>query len=58
MENLVSKQCRPDQTPHYVASDLGLHCLPMTHLRVFRKERVVKPNLCAMKKMCIEALYG
>ena len=24
----------PDQTPHYVASDLGLHCLPMTILRV------------------------
>ena len=19
----------PDQTPHYVASDMGLHCLPM-----------------------------
>ena len=24
----------PIQTPHYVASDLGLHCLPMTLLRV------------------------
>ena len=24
----------PDQMPHYVASDLGLHCLPMTCLRV------------------------
>ena len=24
----------PDQMPHYVASDLGLHCLPMTLLRV------------------------
>ena len=22
----------PDQTSHYVASDLGLHCLPMTLL--------------------------
>ena len=21
----------PDQTPHSVASDLGLHCLPMSH---------------------------
>ena len=21
----------PDQTPHYVVSDLGLHCLPMSH---------------------------
>ena len=22
----------PDQMPHYVASDLGLHCLPMTFM--------------------------
>ena len=21
----------PDQTPHYAASDLALHCLPMSH---------------------------
>ena len=21
----------PDQTPHSVASDLGLHCLPISH---------------------------
>ena len=33
MENPVSKQCRPDQMPHYVASDLVLHCLPMTLYR-------------------------
>ena len=24
----------PDQTPHSVTSDLGLHCLPITHLGV------------------------
>ena len=24
----------PDQMPHYVASDLGVHCLPNTLLRV------------------------
>ena len=30
----------PDQTPHYVASDLGLHCLPVTLLRVSRKQQV------------------
>ena len=29
MENLVSKNVGLDQKPHYVASDLGLHCLPM-----------------------------
>ena len=26
----------PDQTPHSTASDLGLHCLPVTILRVSR----------------------
>ena len=26
----------PDQTPHYVASYMGLHCLPITLLRVSR----------------------
>ena len=26
----------PDQTPHSAASDLGLHCLPVTLLRVSR----------------------
>ena len=25
----------PDQMPHYEASDLGLHCLPVTHLPGF-----------------------
>ena len=29
----LCKQCRPDQMPHSVASDLGLHCLPMSPLR-------------------------
>ena len=23
----------PDQTPHSVASDLGLRCLPMSHIK-------------------------
>ena len=26
----------PDQMPHSAASDLGLHCLPITHLGVSR----------------------
>ena len=30
MKNPDRKQGRPDQTPRYVASDLDLHCLPMT----------------------------
>ena len=28
-ENPLSKQCRLYQVPGYVASNLGLHCLPM-----------------------------
>ena len=31
---LLAKSVDPDQTSHYVMSDLGLHCLPMTLLQV------------------------
>ena len=30
----VSKNVDPDQMPHYVAADQGLHILPMTLLQV------------------------
>ena len=30
----------PDQTPHSAASDLGLHCLPVTHFLVARLQWV------------------
>ena len=33
---LLAKHVDPDQTPYYVASDLVLHCLLMTLLRVSR----------------------
>lgn len=36
MNNPVSKHRRSWLTPHYVASDLGMHRLPMVLLRVFR----------------------
>ena len=29
---LLANNVGSDHTPHYVASDLGLHCLPMTHV--------------------------
>ena len=32
----------PDQTPRSAASDLGLHCLPITRLGVFRLQRVIQ----------------
>ena len=31
IENPILKQWRPDQMPHSAASDLGLHCLSMSH---------------------------
>ena len=36
MENLLANNVDPDQMPNYVASYLGLHCLPITLLRVSR----------------------
>ena len=40
MAKLFANSGEPDQTPHSVASDLGLHCLPITLLRVFRLQWV------------------
>ena len=34
----------PDQTPRSVASDLGLHCLPVTLLGVSRLQWVKVPR--------------
>ena len=34
MVGLIANSGGPDQTPRSVASDLGLHCLPITVLRV------------------------
>ena len=31
---MLTNNVDPDQMPHYVASDLGLHCLPLTGLQV------------------------
>ena len=31
---LVANNVEPDQMPHDVASDQGLHCLPMTQVRM------------------------
>ena len=33
---LFANTVDPDQSPHDVASNLGLHCLPMILLRVYR----------------------
>ena len=31
---LLANNVDPDQTPYYVVSDLGLHCLPITLIRM------------------------
>ena len=36
MANLFANTGDPDQMPHSVASDLGLHCLPFTLLGAYR----------------------
>ena len=33
---MLANNVDPDQMPHYVASDLGLHCLSVTLLQVSR----------------------
>ena len=55
MAKLFANSGDPDQTPCSVASDLGLHCLSITLLRVSRlhwvkiklKQRHDKTNTCA-----------
>ena len=46
---LLANNVDPDQMPHYVVSDLGLHCLPMTLLQVSRSEWVKIPKLKIVK---------
>ena len=40
MAELFPNSGDTDQTPHDAASDLGLHCLPITHLGVARLQWV------------------
>ena len=32
---MLTNNVDPDQMPHYVVSDLGLHCLPIGHFYGF-----------------------
>ena len=42
----------PDQTPHSVASDLGLHYLPMSHKKNVWHIRVKMQLFCLSHKSC------
>ena len=45
MEILLANSVDPDQMPHSVASDLGLHCLPMTLLWFPGKKMLREPPM-------------
>ena len=51
MATLFANIGDPDQTLHYVASDLGLHCLPITLLGVSRLQWV---NSVDLEIICIK----
>ena len=42
----------PDQTPHYVTSDLGLHYLAMSYKKDTRHIRVKMQLFCLSHKSC------
>ena len=44
---MLANNVDPDQMQHYVASDLGLHCLSMILLCVTRSEWIIE--LCLLK---------
>ena len=52
MAKLFANSGDPDQTPRSAASDLGLHCLPITLLRVSQLQWV--NNLCLYLKLLVE----
>ena len=59
VENPVNKQCIYDQMPHYLASDLGVHYLPMTLLRISGKDglRFVSSDLIVSTLSCTDIVF-
>ena len=55
METYVTNSGEPDQTPHFAASDLVLHCLPMSHKMDVRLIRVtsLRLNGATVKSTCL-----
>ena len=57
MANLFANSGDPDQMPHSAASDLGLHCLPMTLLLVSRLQRVKHYNLSRAYQLSFKMMF-
>ena len=55
MAKLFANSEDPDQMPHSVASDLGLHCLRITLLQVSRLQWA---NLGLLSQACLAAFLG
>ena len=47
---MLANTVDPDQMPHHVASDLCLHCLPTTLLRVFLGKNEFTGTIIDLKK--------
>ena len=50
---LLANTVDPDQTPHNVASILGLHCLSMTFSYEFPGKNWLDTNLCPVVADCM-----
>ena len=48
MVELFASSGDPDQTPHSAASDLDLHCLPISLLGVSRLQLVKLVDVCSL----------
>ena len=53
MAKLFANSGYPDQMPHSEASDLGLHCLPITLLRVSLLQWVKKHKIICCKEVAV-----
>ena len=54
MAKLFANSGDPDQTPRSAASDLGLHCLPITLLRVSRLQWVKVMDTHAVRQLSVK----
>ena len=57
-KNLLANSLYPDRTPHCIASDLDLHCLPMTLLRVSRYEWVKMHGFCTSMQIILNRFFS
>ena len=57
LNNLSANSGDPDQTPRSVASDLGLHCLPVSHIKDARLIGVNVTNNFSVLKLCSAQLH-